>query len=256
MFYNNKPRQLLVSSSWRKQVFKQVVKNWNAFPPNLWWFVCLENIVNTTVSVPITNINHRLHVWRWCDVYSPTSGFYLRRSYWGSWKRLNIWRCPRRRWPCSDRICGPRESPWRGTRSGPAIANVWHSAKSNPTLHNTIHDTISSFIYLSPALLCASVHIAKFKQFTEIISLSEIMISFTCTVMLVSGVVPSNVSTTLKCIISILSINSITIHFKAVNRTSRNFTGLLQSHLEVVCLHVPGREAVEGRPLVYPVSHH
>ena len=57
-------------------------------------------------------------------VYSPTSGFYLRRSYWGSWKRLNIWRCPRRRWPCSDRICGPRESPWRGTRSGPATTSV------------------------------------------------------------------------------------------------------------------------------------
>ena len=141
----------------------------------------------------------------------------------------------------------------RGEVRGP---DLQQSVTDNPTLHNTIHDTISSFIYLSPALLCASVHIAKFKQFTEIISLSEIMISFTCTVMLVSGVVPSNVSTTLKCIISILSINSITIHFKAVNRTSRNFTGLLQSHLKVVCLHVPGREAVEGRPLVYAVGHH
>ena len=54
-------------------MFKQVVKNWNAFPPNLWWFVCLENIVNTTVSVPITDINHRLHVWRLCDVYSLQS---------------------------------------------------------------------------------------------------------------------------------------------------------------------------------------
>ena len=33
-------------------------------------------------------------------------------------------------------------------------------------------------------------------------------------------------------------------------------TALLQSHLEVLCLHVPGREAVKGRPLVYAVGHH
>ena len=33
-------------------------------------------------------------------------------------------------------------------------------------------------------------------------------------------------------------------------------TALLQKHLEVLGLHVPGREAVEGRPLVYAVGHH
>ena len=111
------------------------------------WLVCLAMIVNTTIcenKCP-NHRHHRLHVWRWLDVYSPASVFYLRRSYWESWKRLNIWRCPRRKWPCSDRICGPRESPWPGTRSGPTkTSGVRHSAKSNPTLalHNTIHNTI------------------------------------------------------------------------------------------------------------------